>query len=429
MVVGGERAGKSRWLAEEINARALWCRRVAVAAQEYDEARAEMRYIINGLERLRLLDSSSTPRYGKWSAITRTGLEIETVSLHDGPAELTARGEAYDVVALVEAGRIRYDALLAARGRVAETRGVVLLSGTLWDNFGWYADLYQSFQAPNPFEGQVFTFPSWLNRAIYPEGEQDPEIQNLKRILPDGEFARRVAAKLVPSPARVYPEFEFIAHVGIVPFDPDLPVELAVDPGYFPSKYAVLALQVWDEVFMTVGGSVYTMEVVRQIDEIWENHLTHHDVVDLCRGREWWRNVTVAVGGHETKQHQAAKSAQEVWTELVGQMPGDPEQFRFEVFDAGRILDGVTRVRTFLEDPATKEPRYKCDAGCVGTQREFQAYRRREDSRGNVVSDEPVDENNDAMDALRNYLVWRFGLVETMPRRPTPGRKRARMRG
>jgi len=413
LVAGAERSGKSRWMGSEILARLPWCRRVAIAAQEYDECRAEMEYVIDGLRAMGgLAKRASTPQQGKWRAVARGGIEIETVSLHDGPQELTGRGLSFDVVALVEAGRIRYDAFLAARGRVAESRGVVLAGGTLWDTFGWYADLYRAFEGPNVFEGERFSFPAWINRAIYPGGEDDPEIQRLRKIYPVDEFARLVAAELRPSPARIYPEFEYVKHVREVKFDPDCEVLLAVDAGYYPSHYAVLAIQEAE-----VGG----MRVVRQIDEVWEHHKTHHDIVSICQEREWWGKVRRAYGGHETRQHQAAESTQEVWEELT--------DFPFEVVDGGRILDGVVRVKTMLVDPATGVSRYECDVGCLGTQHEFQAYKRRTDSRGNVIGEEPEDKNNDAMDALRNYMVERFGLVERAKRVPRPGKRRVAVRG
>lgn len=419
-MAGAERGGKSAWTGREVLARLPWCRQVAIAAQEYDEGRAEMTYIINGLQVLGGLERKSTPQAGKWRAMAKGGIEVETISLHEGPEELTRTGKPFDVVALVEAGGIRYDAFLAARARVAEMRGVVLLSGTLRDNVGWYAGLYLSFEGPNVFDGERYSFPAWLNKSIFPGGREDPEIKRLERILPKDEFARRVAAEVLPSPARVYPEFSFPVHVKEVSFDPGAEVGLAVDAGYYPSHYAVLALQV-----AVVDG----MEVVRQVDEVWEHHLTHYEIISLCRQRAWWENVTRAVGGHETRQHQAAESTQEVWEALVGQEAGDPERFRFEVFDAGRILDGVVRVKTFLKDPATDRARIEIDAGCVGTLEEFGKYSRKVDSRGNVVSEDPEDRNNDAMDCWRNWLVERYGLVERERREGVPGRRRVAARG
>lgn len=426
LVVGAERAGKSLWLSSEVLGRSAWCRRIAIAAQEYDETRAEMECIIQGLEQLGGLVKTSTPQQGKWTALVRGGLEIETVSLHDGPRELTGRGKAYDVVGLVEAGRIRYDAFLVARGRVSETRGVVLMSGTLWDNWGWMANLYRAFEGPNAFEGERFSFPAWHNLEIFPGGEDDPEIARLKRILTADEFARRVGAKLVPSPARVYPEFSPSTHVAEVGMVDDALVDLVIDAGYYPSRYAALALQVVEKPYRLADGSVVRMEMIRQIDEVWEHHKTHQDVYEMCRQRPWWGRVERVYGGHETRQHPASESTREIWEALAR---AEGKRMRFEVVDGGLILDGVLRVKTLLKDPALGVSRYVCDAGCKGTPHEFGAYKRRTDSRGNVISDEPEDKNNDALDALRNYVVARFGLVDRERRKPKPGRARGATRG
>ena len=361
-------------------ARLPWCTEsaggagnVALCAEDYDKARREMEYIAQDMETLGALLDKSTPKSGKWIIETVFGT-IETISLKDGPHDLTGTGDPFDIVGLVEWGLISQDALNAAMGRTGETRGLVIASGTLQDTYGWQPDLYEALAAqPNIYAGKRFAFPAWDNLAVFPGGRDDPEIKRLEAVLPESEFKRRVAAELVPSPARIYTEFDFERHVGSVPFDPDLPVELAVDAGYYPSHYAVLALQVAQESFTTADGSGYRMEVVRQIDEIWENNLTHQDIIEIARGRDWWGSVEKVVGGHETRQHHAAESTREVWENICARMG---KQIRFEVVDAGHILDGIVRVKTLLNDPASSETRYRCDMACVGTHHEFQAYQR-----------------------------------------------------
>ena len=429
VVAGAERGGKSQWAGNEVVARYPWCTRagrIAVAADEYDECHAEMEYIIEGLRKLGALVGASRPQQGKWVAKAKGGVTIETVSLHNGPDELTGTGDAFDLVLLVEAGLIRYDCFLAAVMRVAETRGTVFVVGTLKDNFGWHADLYRDCEGENVYGGERFSFPAWLNRAVFPGGRADPEIVRLEQTLPRSEFLRRVAAELVADPARIYPEFDHIRHVGTVEWDRDQPVILAVDAGYYPSRYAVLALQVVEETFKVVWGSQVRMSVVHQIDEVWENHLTHQDVWEMCKEREWWTGVEKVVLGHEGTQHQAAASTEEVWNSLAR---AQGKELKVEVFDAGRIMDGVVRVKTFLRDPALKVARYRVDARCTGTISEFGAWRRPVDSKHRVRSDEPEDRNNDAMDALRNFMVWKFGLVEAVRKPSVRGRRRRVGRG
>lgn len=400
-VVGGERAGKSRWTAMEAFSRMPWATRMAVVARKYEETRKETTYLIDALNQVGALAYASQPRHGAWLVRSKTGCEIINVSLDRGVNALTGTGEPFDVVMLVEAGLIPYDAFLAARGRTSETRGVVLMSGTLWDNWGWYADLYEAFNGPNAFDGQRFSFPSWSNAALFPQGKDDPEIAAWRDTLPADEAARRIDAKLVPSPARIYPEFNTIHHVSDdAAFDPDGDVLLFVDSGYYPSRYAVLAIQ--------LRKDSYGREIVCVVDEIWEHNKVHEEIIEMCQDRPWATNVIQAIGGHETKQHNATESTAEVW---MANWAG----LYFETFDAGLILEGARVVKMLLKPPDGRGPRLYLSPKCTGTAKEFHAYKRKCDRAGNVVSQQPEDRNNDAMDALRDGVVWRYGLLGSTP--------------
>lgn len=405
-VVGAERAGKSRWTGMEIFARLPWSDRVAIVADEYDEARAEWQYVADALAAVGGLERTSTPRYGQWWGRARTGCEFMTISVHTGIDELTGTGKPFDVVALVEAGLIGYNTFLAARGRVTETRGVILMSGTLWDNVGWYADLYRSFQGANKFDGASFSLPAWGNRAIFPGGKADPEILAWRATLDAEEAARRIDAQVLPSPARIYPDFSHVLHVQPwVSFDPQGDVVLFVDAGYYPSRYAVLAAQFRQDE--------HGREVLCIVDEIWEHHRFHEEIVKMARAKPWANNVVQAVGGHETKQHQAQESTAEVWEAA---WPG----LYFETFNAGRVLEGVRRVRWLLSPPGDHGPRLFLSSKCSGTAWEFGHYKRKTNRKGEVISEDPEDRPSqqghaDAMDALRNGVVWRYGLVPEAP--------------
>lgn len=417
LVAGAERGGKSRFASAEATCELMFPgRRVAVCGQDYDECKPEMEYILADLRQLDAIPEygESTPKQGKWEVKTRTGSYAETVSLRDGAGELTGRGKAYDLVLLVEAGRIRdlMGAFLAARGRVAETRGRVVMAGTLWDDWGAYSDLYRAFEGPNVYDGERYAFPAWFNLAVYPGGVDDDEIERLRQILPDAEFARRVAAKLIPSPARIYPEFT-IEHVKQLYWDPEGPVDVSIDPGYFPSKYAVLAIQ------PTVDSE--GRECINVIDELWVNHFTHHDVIEEIKERPWWFNVRQIYGGHETKQHPSAESTAEVWRKLTGKP--------FLIVPKEKKWSKINRVKTFLKNPGDGAIRLLIDVGCTGLAEEFRSWKRMTDAHGQVRSDMPEDDGDDALDALGNYALYRFGPVERSAVQGRKGRFRVPARG
>jgi len=398
LVLGGERAGKSQVAGNEVTARILTSDRVAFVGQEFTQARKEWTYTADNLTALGMMGHSSVPRYGQWYGRSIAGCEFLTISVNKGIQQLTGTGEPFDVVVICEAGLHSYNTFLAARGRVAETRGVVILVGTLWDNVGWYADMFRMGQGPNALGVESFSLPSWSNRFLFPGGKDDPEIKAWRASIgDDDEAARRIDAMVIPNKARMYPQFTQPTHVvEWARFDPDADVYLWVDPGYYPSRYAVIPVQFRQDS--------YGREVVCQIDEIWEHHKEHEDIIDMARSRPWWDNVIQAVGGHETKQHQASKSTAEVWEEVSG--------LYFETYNAGLILDGARRVRQFLKPDPKLGARYYLSPLCTGTASEFEKYSRKKDRAGNVVSDQPMDQDNDAMDAIRNGIVWKYGHVE-----------------
>ncbi len=390
-IVGAEGAGKSFVTAAEVVACLPWCRLIYLVGQTYENTAPEFNYIVEWLLALGAVDllSVSRPKQGGWQLLTRTHCRLETLSVERGASAIIARGAQPDLIVLTEAGIISSQAvLLAAVRRATRTRGRVILVGTLRDNFGWYANLIDDLSVKdNAWRGQTYNLPAWTNRVLYPGGREDPEIKRLEAILPEDEFKRTVAAERVQSQALVFPEFSYASHVRPCPFDPALGVTLWIDPGYFPSAYVVLAVQFH-------GQEVWI------IDEVYLNHHTHEQVIEICRGRSWWAKVERAVIDVAGRQHHAERSAEEVWRQH-GLWPHSRPV---------GVLDGISRHRTFLA--GSGGPRLFHDPRCKQTCREYQKYRRPTDREGQVTSDLPVDKDNHAMKAIAYGLVDRFGFVD-----------------
>jgi hypothetical protein len=394
-VVGAEGGGKSHVTGAEITACVPWCKLVYLVGQTYTNAEMEFNYLVDNLLKLGALDPArvSQPKQGSWSLTTRTGCRVITLSVERGAAAIIAKGEQPDIIALCEAGVINsYSVFLASVRRARRARGRVILVGTLKDDFGWYASLVDELQAAgNPWKGETYNLPAWTNTALYPGGRNDPEIKYLEATMPADEFSRTVAAEKVPSRALVFPEFSYTQHVRPCPFDRDLPVHIWIDPGYFPSVYAVLPVQ-----FHGDGG----WQEVWQIDEVYLNHHFHEQVIDEAKRREWWGNVERAVIDFAGRQHHAEKSAEDVWASLARIRPHSQQV---------GILDGIARHRTFLNP---QRPRLFHDPRCKGTLGEYKQYKRPTDRDGNPTNDMPKDEHNHAMKALAYGLVDRFGFVD-----------------
>jgi hypothetical protein len=392
-LVGAEGAGKSHLAAAEIAANAIWSTLVYLIGQTYEQPHREFDYLVEHLFNLHALDPNriSRPKTGPWELTTRNGCRVVTLSVERGAISVIARGEQPDIFCLCEAGVIgSYSVFLASVRRATRSKGRVLLVGTLRDNFGWYASLVDELSAKgNPWGGQTLSLPAWVNLSLYPGGRDDPEIKRLEQVLPADEFARTVAARKVPSPALIFPEFSYSKHVETTLWDKRA-VHLFIDPGYFPSAYCVLPAQ-----FHGPHGNE-----VRIIDEVYLNHHTHEQVIDVCKARPWWPQVADAVIDFAGRQHQADRSAIEVWSAKAGIRP------RSQFVD---VLDGIARHRTFLRGG---EERLYIDPGCTHTLNEYRRFSRPTDRDGNPTGDKPRDGHDHAMKAINYGLVWYFGFVE-----------------
>jgi hypothetical protein len=391
LVTGGERAGKSlatamemlTWIAQRPNGR-FW-----IVGPDYEQARAEFIYIQDGLQKIGLADTNSisTPKNGAWMMKTILGGIVETKTSAD-VARLASI--APDGVAMVEAAQHEEEAWLRLRGRVSEKRGPLILSGTLERSQEWYAELWRRWQGLNEDDARSFSIPTWDNLAAFPGGREDPEIKRLEATFPPEIFMERFGAVPIKPSDLVFPEFEYSRHVSEeAEHEPGAPVQLWIDPGY-SHAYAVLAVEVRE-------NKVY------HFDEVYQHGMTAEQIIAICKDRPWWPDVRVLVMDYAAKQHPSAESQEEIWRRLTG-LPA--------ILNRVRIVDGILRHRTFLIDPATKEPRLFHHPRCSGTLAEYGQYRYPRDASGRVVSEVPIDIHNDAMKAIAYGLVANFGFVD-----------------
>ena len=396
LVAGGERGGKSLWSAMEMigdwpNGSLYW-----LVGADYEQCRPEFGYIFDSLTRLNVIRDVSFPKEGPLRLVLGTGAVIITHSAKE-PEKLGR--EAPDGVLVCEAGLLSYEAFLRVRGRIAEKRGWLALSGSFESSLGWMPELYTRWQIDNPDDARSFSLPTWDNRVIYPGGRQDSEILALERTFPADRFQERFAGIPCAPTGLVLKEFRVTLHCGDYRFDPSLPVYLWVDPGY-AGAYAV-------EVAQVKNDTIYI------IDEVYEQGLTTEEVILVCETKEWWSKVIGGAIDIAGRQHQGMPSTEEIW-KLKGRIILNSQSIS--------VVDGIDRFRTFLKpDPITGRPHFFTNYNCRGLIAEMGGgvnpiqglgmWRYKTDRTGAIFSEMPDDKNNHACKAAIYGLVDRFGLA------------------
>jgi hypothetical protein len=398
LVAGGERGGKSFTAAAFALPRIPDSKLIWLVAKDYRQSRAEFEYLLDRLNALGLVARYSLPasEYQPTVLFTVTGCEIRSLTAAD---EKKLGMTAPDGVIACEAAQLSYSLYRRLRARTAEKRGWLLLEGTFENSMDWYADLWDAWRGGTDTGEKSYSLPSWTNIHIFPGGRRDPEMAALETLLGTEKFLERHGGIPALPATAVFPEYSPNRHVGHYPFDPRLPVELAIDPGY-AGAYSVLAIQ-WDSVNVYVVDEVYCQRVpVRQ-------------VIRECRARPWWSFLNPLKGGVidiAGKQHQGHESQIEVWAEPVSKGGGGLAlRARYIPIEAG-----AERLRSFLRNPNDIDaaPRLYYNESTKNSQREYKLYRYPEDQSGRPQREKPIDRDNHSIKALTYWLVDRFGFAE-----------------
>jgi len=408
VVSGGAQSGKSyisavtlvKRYGEEIGKRGEEGLLYWLVARDYERTRGEFDHLARFFAKLGLL-RGQTKRVDPGEIELEDGTRIETKSGKD-PRVLAMK--APDGILGCEASQLDLETYHRLRERVAPTRGWIVMSGTLEGSIGWYPSLVTAWEGGYG-ETASFIIPTWTNVHLFPGGRNDPEILRLERETGDEFFTERISGRPVPPRGLVFHEFRPDLHVRDVEWEPGEPVHIWTDPGY-RGTCAVEAVQI-------INGQV------RVFDEVYEQGLVTEEIIRVCQGRAWWGsegkcNVKFGVIDLYGYQHQAMPAPVEIWLKETG--------LRLTAQKVGEA-DGRERLKAFLKpDPISGVPKIVIDSRCRGILSELggcaspfdgqtRVYRWKVDREGNILGDEPKDENNHGIKAVIYGLVDQFGYA------------------
>lgn len=409
VVSGGERAGKSATGAWEAFGSHIAEATISsdqtlywLVGEDYEQCRGEFQYLLDYFTEVDVIapDGVHFPRQDQAILVTRMGGRFETKTAHD-PRKLGVR--APNGILGCEVGLWTPETWLRARGRVAEKRGWEYLSGSFEDSFATFFDMWTLGQSANTQSVRSFSLPTATNTAIYPGGVNDPELLALKAYYPPDRFAERFEGIPSRPSGIVFKLASYSNHVHSTEWNADKPTQLWIDPG-FTHPYAVLAVQ------------LYNREV-HIVDEIYASRQTHSQIIQECRRRPWWNSVEFVVMDRAGRQSSASgESGEKVWY-LEGR-----KQVKMNFV---KVMDGIDRINSFLlPNAVTGRPGIVIDPKCVGLLCELglgppppefkgmRAWRYAPTKGGHQASPTPMDEYNDACNALAYGLVENFGYAD-----------------
>jgi hypothetical protein len=401
LVSGAERVGKSVSTFAEVVAWIPFSRLIWLVGDTYMDSNREFEYLAEGLLSMGLInpqDISHRRRLSKPSVIRIDEFDciVETRTLVDLPRAMSA--EAPDLIAVCEAAHIREDPVPRLRMRLSTRRGRLWISGSMEDNVGWLADYFERWETwPNEDEAFAINVPLWVNRKDFPGGRHDPEIRRLEHTLPASFYLTKVEGRPGISEQVV---FHFAFQRGqrpvcarpcpFVALDLDgsrKPVEIAVDPGYYPAHYVVLAIQ-------RHGDEVWV------IDEVAAQGEPHESIIRRCMEKPWWPNVIGGVIDPHAVTHGQGYQATplDIWAQEAG------IRLRADARPSPEEL--IERCRYYIAHPGSGTCRLFFDPDrCPLLLREMRTWKYTRNSNGRIDKSRPQEKGCDAIKALGYYLV------------------------
>lgn len=407
-VISGKRAGKSRLVREiAIYYIAGLAKRVWVLAPTWDIVDRIFAPLWHSLAKMNveIMDRQKESRMIR----TASGGLLEGISWRT-PEQIEAEG--IHLAITDESQYLTADVADKIRARLVGDWLWLRIGSPSEDGMSFYEEeAYATTAAALPSQ-TLISWPTWLNpneevqEAVRIERENLDYLKNTVGIdhpvykQRKRRFDAVYGGQSVPASDIAIATFDKDIHVRSCPFDKDLPVYLGIDPGYYPSYYAVTVFQPhpWGTMLDNLSERSNEIEELWQVDEIYVQRTVTDDVIAMCREREWWPNVRKAimdVAGRQRSQ-QTGQSDLMIWQTKTN-FPVVAEWIAVD--------DSLNTHRRWLAQNRLFHDQEKCPK----TIREYLLHKVRARRDGDA-KDVEVDRWNHAHKSLAYMLVVQYGL-------------------
>ena len=306
-------------------------------------------------------------------------------------------GEGCDLVILDEASKIpnlKRIWEMYIRPTLSDKKGRAIFISTP-DGYGTFYELYLRGKTEPGWYS--FNSPSWHNTFAFPDGEEDPDLQEARQTLSKEVYEQEYKAEFTSLSGRIYGDFTRHDNVCNFNYIHGLPVYLSIDFGYrMPCA-----------LFFQVVKEVDGLEHVYLIDEI--THKTNMRTLDLVNAIKA-KNYRFARVFGDPAGYQVQASVGMGEAEIFYQMTG----YRvYSVRDnaSRNINSGISHVRNFILS-ANGTRRFHVSEKCQGIIEDIESYRYPDTKDGKELKEAPLKDgiSDHGCDALRYFFINRFPI-------------------
>lgn len=272
------------------------------------------------------------------------------------------------------------------RARLADRRGWADFFSTP-KGFNYFYEFWVRGQDPNFANWESWTYPSWVNSLVFPDGEMDAEIEDMRRGNSDTFFAQEIGAQFTTFEGKIYDEFSENVHVRPIRYNTEWKNYWAIDFGY-ANPTVVLDVMVsptedvyvWREYYIRRKDIMEHLEALQGRDDPDDYH------VDAMFG------------------DPAAAGDIALMSRHIGMVFADKVEW----------IRGINEIKTLLKpNPSTGRPKLFIDVSCRNLIREMHGLRleanvRMMDNRNFKEAQHKYDDH--ACDALRYFVNEYFVL-------------------
>ena len=306
-------------------------------------------------------------------------------------------GEGCDLVILDEASKIpnlKRIWEMYVRPTLSDKKGRAIFISTP-DGYGTFYELYLRGKTEPGWYS--FNSPSWHNIFAFPDGEDDPDLQEARQTLSKEVYEQEYKAEFTSLSGRIYGDFTRHDNTGEYNYNYNLPTYLSLDFGYrMPAA-----------LFFQVAKGPDGLEHIYLVDEIiHKQNMRTLDLVNAIKAKNY--RIVRVFGDPAGYQVQSSVGTGEA--EIFYQMTG----YRvYSVRDKAsrNINSGISHVRNFILS-ADGTRRLHISDRCQGIIEDIESYRYPESKDGKELKEAPLKDgiSDHGCDALRYFFTNKFPI-------------------